>query len=93
MQIVFVFALSFGNALNTVEKYKAEKLKNFQELQAKSIWPKFNSEPAKVGKLETRGILNNAHVSVGPYGGLTYQSPVSGCHYPVKKGMRVQLNP
>jgi hypothetical protein len=71
------FSLSFGNALNTVEK---------------SIWPKFNSEPVKVGKLETRGFLNNAHVSVGTYGGFTYQSPVSGCHYPVKKGMRVQLN-
>ena len=78
--------------MNTIEKYKAKKLKKFKELQEKSTWPKFNTEPVVVGTLETRGFLNNAQVSVGPYGGLTYNSPVSGVQYPVKKSMRVKFN-
>lgn len=78
--------------IQTIENYKNEKLKNLIELQAKTEWPEFKTEPINIGKIKSRGINNENDVFMGPYGGVFYKSRVSGVETYLKKNQRVKFN-
>lgn len=76
----------------TLEQYKEAKLTAFRHLQRKTIWPEFDAKERVVGRIRSRGINNENHVYMGPYGGFFYRSRVSGKHVSLKRGQRVEFN-